>query len=157
LAGARTTSLDLSKKYLEWGKENFRLNSLAPEQHDFVAGDAFEWLRRFGKREQRWDVVILDPPTFSTTKQGRAFQAERDYRELARLAAPLVAPGGILFCSTNQRTFTPERFESAVKSAVADVDRRIATEDFETLPFDFRVATGEKPYLKTVWVTLTGA
>lgn len=156
LAGARTTSLDLSRKYLDWGKENFRLNGLVPEEHEFVFGDAFEWLRRFAKREQRWDMVILDPPTFSTTKHGRAFQAERDYGELVALAAPLVAADGLLFCSTNQRTFTAERFETAVQGAAEKAGRRIGEVEFETLPFDYRVATGEQAYLKTLWVRLKG-
>ncbi len=153
-AGARTTSVDLSRNYLEWGKENFALNSLPVEGHDFVAGDVFEWLKRFAKRAQRWDVVLLDPPTFSTTKKGRAFQAERDYGELVQLAAPLVAPGGWLFCSTNQRTFKAEEFERVVRGSVAAVGRQISDREFVTQPFDFRFAKGDQAYLKTLWARL---
>ena len=81
-AGAVTTSIDLSRHYLEWGKDNFRANDLDPEAHRFLVGDVLEWLKRFQKRGQAWDIVVLDPPTFSTTKKGRAFQAERDYEEV---------------------------------------------------------------------------
>lgn len=145
-AGAITTSVDLSRNYLEWGKENFRANDLDPAAHDFVFGDVFEWLKRFAKRGQTWDIVLLDPPTFSTTKRGRSFRAERDYLDLAKLAAALVAPGGTLFCSTNQRTFTPEAFERTVRQC----GRAMATTEFETVPFDFLPAD----YLKTVWAAL---
>jgi 23S rRNA (cytosine1962-C5)-methyltransferase len=149
-AGAITTSVDLSRKYLEWGKENFRANQLDPDRHEFVFGDVFEWLRRFAKRGERWDVVLLDPPTFATTKQGRRFQAERDYGELAALALRVVGPGGTLFCSSNQRTLTPENFERAIRGA----GRGIRELEFATVPFDYRVAEGERPYLKTWWATL---
>src|SRR5207302_10719388 len=74
-AGARTTSLDLSKKYLEWGKRNFTLNRLDPAGHDFIYGDTFAWLRRLAKKRRRFDCVVLDPPTFSRSKEHGAFQA----------------------------------------------------------------------------------
>jgi len=149
-AGAVTTSIDLSRNYLDWGKENFLVNDLDPAKHDFVFGDVFEWLRKFVKRGDRWDMVMLDPPTFATTKKGRAFRAERDYEELAALAMPLVLPGGTLFCSTNQRTLTPENFERAIRST----ERKITALEYETVPFDYRLAEGEHPYLKTLWATL---
>ena len=153
-AGAVTTSVDLSKNYLEWGKDNFRANGLDPATHDFIFGDAFEWLKRLAKRGQRWDVVILDPPTFSTTKKGRVFQAARDYEELAALAIPLVSPGGWLLCSTNQRTLEAEQFEKSIQIAAQNCERIMESLEFETLPFDFRVAPKERPYLKTFWARL---
>jgi 23S rRNA (cytosine1962-C5)-methyltransferase len=171
-AGAATTSVDLSKNYLEWGKQNFRTNSLEcggstppsedgkalssqrTPKHEFLSGDVFEWLKRFAKRGRQWDVVILDPPTFSTTKRGRAFQAARDYEELATLAMPLVAAGGWLLCSTNQRTLEADEFEKSIQSAARGGGRVIESLEFETLPFDFRVAPGERPYLKTFWARL---
>jgi len=153
-AGAVTTSVDLSKNYLEWGKDNFRANGLDPAAHDFVFGDVFEWLKRLAKRGQRWDVVILDPPTFSTTKKGRVFRAARDYEELAVLAMPLVAPGGSLLCSTNQRSLEAEEFEKSLYTAARRYERVMGPLEFETLPFDFRVAPKEQPYLKTFWARL---
>jgi 23S rRNA (cytosine1962-C5)-methyltransferase len=153
-AGAVTTSVDLSKAYLEWGKDNFRANGLDPAAHEFIFGDAFSWLKRFAKRGQSWDGVIVDPPTFSTTKQGRAFQATRDYEELAALAMPLVASGGWLLCSTNQRTLEAEQFEKCIQQAARRSGRVIESLEFETLPFDFRLAPKERPYLKTFWVKL---
>ena len=153
-AGAITTSVDLSRNYLEWGKENFQANSLDLAGHDFVYGDVFEWLKRFAKRGQTWDLVLLDPPTFSTTKKGRAFRAARDYLALETLAMSVVAPGGTLFCSTNQRTFAPDAFEQTLREAARQCGRATAAVEWETLPFDFRGAEGERPYLKTLWATL---
>ncbi len=149
-AGAVTTSVDLSRKYLEWGRENFRANNLDDAGHEFLAGDVFDWFKRFGKRNCRWDLVILDPPTFSTTKSGRRFQAEQNYAELAAQAAKLVKEGGTLFCSTNQRTLSPERFEDAIRRC----GRQVTGLEFATVPWDFRVAEGERPYLKTLWARL---
>ena len=153
-AGAVTTSVDLSKNYLEWGRDNFRANGLDPAAHDFVFGDAFDWLKRFAKRGQQWDIVILDPPTFSTTKRGRAFQAARDYGELTALAVPLVAAGGWLLCSTNQRTLAADEFEGILRKAAKWCGRAMGSPEFETVPFDFRVAPKERPYLKTFWARM---
>ena len=162
--GAATTSVDLSRNYLDWGKENFRANGLdcgeaaaaspSVPQHEFIFGDVFEWLKRFAKRGQQWDVVLLDPPTFSTTKGGRRFRAERDYSALAVLAMTVVAKGGTLFCSTNQRTLQPEEFEVAIREAARTAGRVIVKIDYETLPFDYRLAEGDRAYLKTFWVEL---
>jgi 23S rRNA (cytosine1962-C5)-methyltransferase len=156
-AGATLTSLDLSKSFLDWGRENFRVNRMDPDAHDFVYGDVFDWLKRFAKRGRTWDVVLLDPPTFSTTKKGRAFRAAQDYMALARQAIPLVARGGTLFCSTNQHALAAQKFESILRESVRHSGRMLAAVEYETQPFDFRVAMGERPYLKTFWLRLDEA
>jgi 23S rRNA (cytosine1962-C5)-methyltransferase len=152
--GGVVTSLDLSRRYLEWGRENFGLNGLDAGRHDFVYGDVFDWLKRFGKRGRRWDMVLLDPPSFSTVKKGRVFRASHDYGELAGLAMTLLAPGGTLFCSTNLRVMPPDEFLGGIERAAHTAGRVIATMDYRTQPPDARVATGERPYLKTAWATI---
>ncbi|MCX7886819.1 MAG: class I SAM-dependent methyltransferase, partial [Verrucomicrobiae bacterium] len=149
-AGAITTNVDLSRNYLSWGMDNFRLNNLCVEYHEFLRGDVFDWLKRFAKSGRRWDMVIVDPPTFSSTKSGSRFQAARDYDQLVAQAALLVAPGGWLFCSANQRTLSAERLERCLKLCGREVIER----EFVTLPFDFRTAEGEVPYLKSWWAQL---
>ena len=114
----------------------------------------FDWIQRFAKRGRQWDIVLLDPPTFGTTKQGRVFRAAKDYEALVRQAARLVRTGGVLFCSTNQHTVAPEAFLETVQRAVRAEKREVRTAEYETLPLDFRLAGGEKPYLKTFWLSL---
>ena len=102
-AGAETLSLDLSRKSLDRGRANFALNGLPLDGHRFVADDVFAVLPRLGRRGETFDVVILDPPTFSRGARGRVFRAERDLGELLETAARLVSPGGHLLLSTNAR------------------------------------------------------
>jgi 23S rRNA (cytosine1962-C5)-methyltransferase len=117
-AGARTTSLDLSKKYLEWGRRNFVLNGLDPAAHDFIYGDTFDWLRRLAKKGRAFDAVVLDPPTFSQSKEHGTFRAEKDYGRLVTAALPVLKPGGMLLASTNAADWLPEDFLAAVETAI---------------------------------------
>jgi 23S rRNA (cytosine1962-C5)-methyltransferase len=89
LGGAkRVANLDRSRKVLEWGERNYALNGLAVERRDFIAGDAFEWLKRLKMKGERFDVVVLDPPSFATAERSR-FSAAKDYPKLLRETAEL--------------------------------------------------------------------
>lgn len=154
LGGARVTSLDLSRKYLDWGRRNFALNALDPAAHDFVFGDTFDWLRRWARRGRRFDAVLLDPPTFSRSKERGDFRAERDYGSLAGLAAGVLRPGGVLFASTNAARLEPGAFLAQVRSGLAAAGRRIVSERYIPQPPDFPVSRDEPAYLKTVWLRL---
>ena len=151
-AGARTTSLDLSKKYLEWGRRNFELNSLDHTQHDFIYGDVFDWMRRLHKKGRQFDLIILDPPTFSQSKEHGTFSARKNYGELVRCALPVLNRGGILFASTNTADWPAEDFVSSVRAAITARRRRILHEHYVPQPPDFPVSRDEPAYLKTVWV-----
>ena len=152
LGGARTTSLDLSKKYLEWGRRNFKLNGLDPAQHDFIYGDTFDWLKRLAKKQRSFDVILLDPPTFSQSKEGGVFRAEKDYGKLVSAALPVLKPGGILFASTNAADWPPEDFLAAIGRAVHAARRKIVQQHYAPQPPDFPVSRAEPAYLKTVWM-----
>ena len=155
LAGARTTSLDLSKKYLEWGKRNFALNKLDPAAHDFIYGDALDWLRRLAKKGRAYDVIILDPPTFSQSREAGAFQAEKDYGRLLKAALPLLEPNGTLLASTNAARLEPEIFLEIIAVAVKSLGRKILRQHYVPQPPDFPVHRDEPAYLKTVWLRVT--
>ncbi len=152
LAGARTTSLDLSKKYLEWGKRNFALNGLDASTHDFIFGDTFDWMRRLNKKGRAFDAIVLDPPTFSQSKQGGAFQAEKDYDQLVSAALPLLKSGGVLFASTNAARLEPEAFLKTLATAVKSAKRKITRQHYVPQPPDFPISREEPAYLKTVWL-----
>jgi 23S rRNA (cytosine1962-C5)-methyltransferase len=154
VGGARTTSLDLSKKYLDWGKRNFTLNHIDPAAHDFIFGDLFDWAPRLAKKNRLFDLILLDPPTFSHSKSG-IFQAEKHYRKLVSAVLPLLHPNGILFASTNAQKLAPEKFLAEIRSAAADARRRILQEQYIPQPPDFPVTRDEPAYLKTVWLRLS--
>jgi 23S rRNA (cytosine1962-C5)-methyltransferase len=153
LAGAKTTSLDLSKKYLDWGRRHFALNGLDPAAHDFIYGDTFDWLRRFAKKGRAFDAVILDPPTFSRSDEG-VFRAEKDFGKLVTAALPVLKPGGVLLASTNAATLEPEDFLETVTAAIRAAGRKITRQHYVPQPPDFPVTREEPAYLKTVWLRI---
>jgi 23S rRNA (cytosine1962-C5)-methyltransferase len=150
-SGARATSVDLSKKHLAWGRRNFELNRLNPGEHEFIYGDAFDWLRRLAKKERKFDLILLDPPTFSQSRGHGAFRAGQDYRKLADAALLMLKPGGVLFAATNAARLKPEEFLESLKAAVKSARRRILQEHYVPQPPDFPVHRDEPAYLKTVW------
>ena len=152
--GARVTSLDLSRKYLDWGRCNFALNAIDSEGHEFIHGDAFDWLRRFARKGRRFDVVILDPPTFSQSKASGVFRAQKDYEALVSTALPVLKSGGVLLASTNAATLEPEDFLSQIRQAVTRSGRAVLAQHFVPQPPDFPSGKLEPAYLKTVWMRI---
>ncbi len=146
--GAITTSVDLSRPYLDWGQRNFALNHLAPEAHFFCRGDSFEWLRRFAKKGRTWDGIVVDPPTFSRNADGKVFRVEHDFPELVALCLAVLAPGGWLLSSTNHRGLTPARFRGLVEAGAALAQRPVTQLQPGKMPADFT----DEPYLKTLWL-----
>lgn len=155
LGGARVTSLDLSRKYLDWGRRNFEANGLKPADHDFIYGDVFDWLKRLTRKERRFDVIVLDPPTFSRSKQHGDFRCETDYGRLVSLALPLLRAGGVLLASTNMARLEPDVFLAQVQAAVLGAGRQIVQQHYVPQPPDFPVTRDEPAYLKTIWLRVS--
>ncbi|HEY3060727.1 MAG TPA: class I SAM-dependent methyltransferase [Chloroflexota bacterium] len=152
LGGARRVlNLDLAKGYLEWGKANYAANGLATDDHDFVYGDALDWLQRFVRRHEHFDVVVVDPPSFSTS----GFSVERDYARLVSAAARVTSPGGMLLAATNHASTTDNRFEAWLRSGLDSAGRRGQLEQrwHEPAP-DFPLVEGQHPHLKVRALTL---
>ena len=123
--GARkTVNVDLSAPFLERGRKNYELNGLVPEMHGFEHSDAVSWLEGAVKRGDQFDVIVLDPPTFST-KKGGTFQVARDYGRVASLALGILAPKGRLLAVTNHRKTTLKRFRAVLRDAAADAQRTV--------------------------------
>lgn len=145
--GGHAVSVDLSNPSLDWGRRNFEANDLDPARHEFIAGEAADWLKRFKKKKRTFDAVVIDPPTFSRDKKGKVFRAERDFGTLSGLAMSVLRPGGTLLCTTNQRTLGRAAFSALILGGAENpAGWKLA---FAPMPPDF---TGE-PYLKTCWVT----
>ena len=156
LGGARVTSLDLSRKYLDWGRRNFELNGLDPAGHDFIYGDVFDWLRRLAKKARQFDALILDPPTFSRSKEHGDFRCETDYGNLVSLALPLLRPDGVLLASANTARLRPEAFIGQVHAAILKSGRTVVQEHYVPQPPDFPVSRDEPGHLKTLWLRVSG-
>lgn len=145
---SQVVSVDASKRYLEWGRRNFAANELDIEPHVFLASDALHAFKRLKRQGRRFDIVVLDPPTFGRVKgRRRAFSIARDMGPLVTAAVGLLAPGGWLLLSTNQRGLTRAHMESAVRAAAGG--RAIAAVERPKLPPDFR---GEPEVSRSIWV-----
>jgi 23S rRNA (cytosine1962-C5)-methyltransferase len=125
-AGASVTNVDVSARYLEWGRRNHSLNQLAGAGVKFTRMDAMAYLHYAARhREQRFDLVILDPPTFgagNSRRKIKTWRAETDYPKLLAAAARVVTPGGLIFASTNTRGLADERtFRAMIEGAVGPV------------------------------------
>jgi len=152
--GAATTSIDLSKKYLDWGKENFKLNNLNPKNHNFIYGDTFDWMKRLKKKGMLYDLVIIDPPTFSRSKTSGLFQTKKHYEMLANAASHLVIKNGILLACCNTSTFSLSNFKSNVRYGVFKGGRKIIQSVHSKQPLDFPTSQEEPAYLKAYWLRL---
>lgn len=152
VAGARTTSVDLSRRWLEWGRRNFALNGLDAAAHELVQGDALDRLGWLARKGRRFDVVLVDPPTFSRSKVSGVFRVRSDYGRLLLAALRVLKPGGVLFASTNAVGWGAEDFLRTVHGAVREAGRGIVQEHYAPQPPDFPVSRGEPAHLKTVWL-----
>jgi 23S rRNA (cytosine1962-C5)-methyltransferase len=101
LAGGETLSIDLSRKSLNRGRDNFALNRLATDRHRLLADDVFAVLPRLARKGERFDAIILDPPTFSRSRTGKAWQVEHDFERLLLAALEVAEREAKILLSTN--------------------------------------------------------
>lgn len=147
--GAQTVSIDLSKKSLERGRENFALNSLPTTDHRFIADDVMTVLPRLARKGEKFDMIILDPPTFSRSHQGKIFHVERDFEDLLSQALELVARDGCILLSTNCSSLREKGLEVMARYCLKVVRR--AGKFHRTQPLaDFPPNTGAS----TIWLSL---
>jgi 23S rRNA (cytosine1962-C5)-methyltransferase len=108
--GGMVTSVDMSNTYLDWAYENFLLNNLNPQQHVFTQADVLKDLAARKENNEIFDIIILDPPSFSNSKRmDEDLDIERDHPILIRDTMQLLATGGTLYFSTNKRKFELHR------------------------------------------------
>lgn len=147
-AGAKTTSVDLSKRFLEWGKKNFIVNGIEEKGHRFIAGSVFDYAKKAGKRKECYDLIILDPPSFSRDKKGKTWSIEKDYKKLLEAVLPLLSPSGRLFFSSNFSEWSQKDFTQRLgKAGLAFKPMKLpkVAVDFEKAEHQLLAGLWEKP------------
>jgi len=132
---ASTTSVDLSRTYLDWAQRNLALNGLAGPRHQCLQADCLAWLAAEAAQTPpgrgRYDLIFLDPPTFSNSARMQGvLDIQRDHATLIRHCLRLLAPGGLLLFSCNAQRF---RLDAALQQ-----EARVTDISAATIPFDFQ-------------------
>ncbi|MBE3667774.1 23S rRNA (guanine(2445)-N(2))/(guanine(2069)-N(7))-methyltransferase [Vibrio navarrensis] len=128
--GARsTTTVDMSKTYLQWAKDNMALNGCVGNQHKFEQADCLQWLEN---AQGQYDLIFIDPPTFSNSKRMEAsFDVQRDHIKLMKNLKRLLRPGGTIVFSNNKRHFKMDL------ESLLELGLNAQNISSQTLPLDF--------------------
>lgn len=128
---AATTSVDLSNVYLQWARENMELNNFVSAAHKFENDDVFHFLEEAKKRNEKWDLIILDPPTFSNSrKMDRVLDVQKDHLYLIEQCLSVLSKNGFIVFSTNYRNFSLNK-EVMKKGFVNNITAETIPEDFK--------------------------
>jgi 23S rRNA (cytosine1962-C5)-methyltransferase len=149
LGGGDTLNIDLSRKSLARGRANFELNRLTTDGHRFLADDVLEVLPRLARKSEKFDNIILDPPTFSRSHSGKAWQVERDFEQLITLALEVASPEAKILLSTNCTRLDLRALEAMARFAQKASRRSGKLQPTPSLP-DFPPGAGAR----SVWLLL---
>ena len=146
---AQVTSVDASPGYTEWARDNFTANHLPPRQHEFIVGDCLEVLAKLAQSGKGYDVILMDPPSFSTTAKSR-FTTRGGTSDLAAAALPLLSDNGLLIASSNhQKVDVAEYLKELRRGALqSGCDLRVISLLGQPEDFPYPVTFPEGRYLK---------
>lgn len=132
LGGARrSVSVDMSATYIKWAERNFILNGMSTSTHELVQADCLTWVK---EARRKFDLIFLDPPTFSNSKSMHAtFDVQRDYIPLLRSTARLLNPGGALIFSNNNRRFKMD-VDALPELEIVEITAKTIPRDFARNP-----------------------
>lgn len=143
-----TTTVDMSRTYLDWAKRNMALNDFSGAGHRFIQADCLQWLEKAIRAPIRYGLIFLDPPSFSTSKRmNGTFDIQRDHVTLINNTVRLLRPGGVLIFSNNLRSFKMNN-RALEHLQIKNISRKTLPKDFERNPkihncWEIRVATGQ--------------
>jgi 23S rRNA (guanine2445-N2)-methyltransferase / 23S rRNA (guanine2069-N7)-methyltransferase len=124
----------MSATYLEWAQRNLAVNGFSGSQHQFIRADCIAWLKDAVAGRRQYDLIFLDPPTFSNSKRmDDIHDVQRDHRALIDRCMALLAPGGKLVFSTNAQKFRMDADIGGLYK-VTDISRATLPKDFERNP-----------------------
>jgi 23S rRNA (cytosine1962-C5)-methyltransferase len=129
--GARSTvSVDRSESAIRWARENMALNNIDPVSNILVHAHTFDFLKRARIGKQRFDLAVVDPPSYSTTKtRNDAFDILEDHPRLLAGVIELLRPGAALFFSTNHQDFDP-RMDALNVTDIKEITSETIPEDY---------------------------
>lgn len=150
---ASTLSVDAAKRALERGRANLAHAGLDGPQHRFIAEDAFDVLRRLQKRGEVFDVICVDPPTFSTTKSSR-WSSGAGWRDLFAQVAKVAAPDAFIVATSNDRRMPQVAFRDHARAGLVQAAREAKRLVDSHAPLDFERANEKEPLLKGLLIEL---
>lgn len=152
---AKTTSVDLAKRSSSKTIEQFSVNGIDYEQQDILVMDVFNYFKYAKRKELKFDMVILDPPSFARSKK-YTFSTSKDYTNLMREAIAITEKNGIIVASTNSASFGMKKFKGFIDKAFKEEGKKYGIVEEFTLPADFRVQKEfkEGDYLKVLFIKL---
>lgn len=154
LGGAvKTTSVDVAKRSLAKTIEQFSVNNIDYESQDIKVMDVFNYFKYAQRHHLKYDLVVLDPPSFARTKE-RTFSTAKDYPKLLIDTIAITEKNGIIVASTNNASFGMKKFKSFIDQAFKETHTRYKIVEEYSLPKDFRVPREypEFNYLKVVFI-----
>ncbi len=149
-----TVSVDISARALETGRRNLQAGGLDGARHEMVRDDVTRWVHAARAKSRRFDLIVLDPPSFGSTRHGR-FSAEADYGKLVAAVVGLLSDrGGVLLACTNHRGVSSKRFRGWLQAAASQAGREVVGMKEVPPGVDFPTAPGGEPHMKAfrVWV-----
>jgi 23S rRNA (guanine2445-N2)-methyltransferase / 23S rRNA (guanine2069-N7)-methyltransferase len=129
-----TTTVDMSATYLDWAQQNLSANGFTGPAHEIIRADCIAWLKTAVAERRAYDLIFLDPPTFSNSKRMEdVLDVQRDHAALIDRCMALLAPGGMLVFSNNAQKF---KLDTGVAETyrVTDISRATLPKDFERNP-----------------------
>ncbi len=150
---SQVTSVDLSGAVLRRVDENLHHNGLAKSQHRLLRSDCVAWVTRAVRRGDRYDIVILDPPSFGSDGS-KTWAVARDYFALVANSFQLVAPGGTILCVTNHRGTSADEFRLGLVDAAAQAARHIEELVVPPPPLDCASNSGSQGPTKSAMLRL---
>lgn len=153
LGGAKTTSVDLANRSLSKTREQFEVNGIDYTEHHIIVEDVFKYFKYAVKKQLKFDMVILDPPSFARSKKF-TFSASKDYKNLLKEAIAITETNGIIVASTNCNLFDMNKFKEFINQAFKESGCRYELLETFSLPEDFKTLETFKEgnYLKVVFI-----
>ena len=126
-----TVTVDLSRNYLQWAEDNLKINHLAGPEHKFVVMDCMEYLRRSAAKKKKFDLIVVDPPTYSNSKRTEEdWDVQNKHVEMLNLISTILTPGGVVYFSTNFRRFKFEESDLVGFAEIREISKQTVPEDF---------------------------